>query len=400
MANQSLFEEVKGWKKPLHMLRALLARNYLKILPNLEIIAITGSVGKTLTQNALFFVLSQKFKTVVGEENLDPTFRIPKTILSAKPWDQKLILEYGVEHPHDMDYYLKIAKPEIAVVTLIAPTHLKYFKSIQGVFAEKSKLIKAVPQKGTVFLNSQDKYLKKIGKELKTNVVWFGPNVKGQVKISHFSQSPKGSSFRLHYKSQKATVHTKIIGRHQLVSAYIAAAMGLFYGLTLKQIAKGLSQTSVPLHRLNTLNKGKLTIIDDSYNSSPQAVLESLKTLIEIGKGIQKTAVLGEMKDLGDYAKEAHQNIGRKFVKTSINSLITVGLQAQEIANSARKAGFKGQIIKAKNTKEATFAIIKKYPKRKIVLIKGSRHAHLERIVNGLLGRSTVIDCYHCGRLN
>src|SRR3989338_681425 len=156
MANQSLFAEVKRWKKPLHILRNVLEKNYLKLLPQIEIIGITGRVGKTLTQNAIASVLSQKFKVVVGDENLDPTFRIPKTILAAKPWHQKMILEYGVEHPHDMDHYLALVKPKIAVVTAIAPTHTKYFGDINGVFNEKVKLIESLPKNGIAILNSYD----------------------------------------------------------------------------------------------------------------------------------------------------------------------------------------------------------------------------------------------------
>src|SRR3990172_11608196 len=108
MLNSDPYQEVKSWKKLFHASKALLAKNYLKLLSNVETIGITGSVGKTLTQNAIYSVLSQKFKVVVSDENLDPTFRIPQTILKTKPWDQKIILEYGVEHPGDMDYYLSI----------------------------------------------------------------------------------------------------------------------------------------------------------------------------------------------------------------------------------------------------------------------------------------------------
>src|SRR3989337_4043171 len=143
MLNLNVYREVKSWKKPLHLSRTVLAKNYLKLLPNVEIIGITGSVGKTLTQNAIASVLSQKFKVVVGDENLDPTFRIPKTILSAKPWHQKLVLEYGVEHPSDMDHYLSLVKPKILVDTTISPTHFKYFTDVEGVFAETSKLVQA-----------------------------------------------------------------------------------------------------------------------------------------------------------------------------------------------------------------------------------------------------------------
>ena len=135
--NTNVYNEIQGWKKPLHTVRAGLAKHYLRLFPSAQVIGITGSVGKTLTQNAIFKVLSQKYNCVAGEENLDPTFRIPRTVLKLKPWHKFLILEYGVEHPGDMDYYLSIAKPNIAAVTNIAETHTKFFKDTAGVFHEK-----------------------------------------------------------------------------------------------------------------------------------------------------------------------------------------------------------------------------------------------------------------------
>lgn len=398
MANQNLFAEIKTWKKPLHILRNLLAKNYLKFLSNVKIIGITGSVGKTLTQNAIYSVLSQKYRTMVGDENLDPTFRIPKTILAAKPWHNFIVLEYGIEHLHDMDSYLAIAKPNIAVITKIAPTHLKYLKTQDEVFHQKAKIIKALPRNGMAILNSEDPYLKKLKGKTHAKIIWSGPHQRG-VKISHFAQDSKGSTFRLHFKEQKATVNWKIIGRHHLLSAYIAADLGLYLGLTLKQIAKGLSQTKSPLHRLTSIESKDLTIIDDSYNSSPQAVREAVKTLTQIGKGRQKIAVLGEMKDLGDFAKDAHRQVGLQIAKTPINYLMTVGAPAKEISTACKKAQFKGKIITVSTTEQAIQKIREVANKKSTILVKGSRHAHLERIVYGLLHKSTQINCYHCGTL-
>ena len=102
--NLQVYRDVESWKKPLHAAQAYLAKLYLKSLPNVQVIGVTGSVGKTLTQNAIASVLSQKYKVVVGDENLDPTFRIPQTILKARFWHKFIVLEYGVEHPGDMDY--------------------------------------------------------------------------------------------------------------------------------------------------------------------------------------------------------------------------------------------------------------------------------------------------------
>lgn len=395
----AVFNEVRQWKRPFHLLLGKIAAFYLKNLLTTDIIGITGSVGKTLTQNAIYAVVSQKFRTVVPDENLDPTFRIPKTILKTKPWDQILILEYGVQRPHDMDYYLKIAKPTIAVITLIAPTHTKYFKNTQGVFDEKIKLIKNLPKQATTILNASDAFSKKAKKLTRSKTILVGPQAKDGIKISHFTQNLKGSKFRIHYRTDWATVSWKIIGKHQLLSAYIAATIGVIKNLTLKQIASGLSKTKPPAHRLNPIKGKNYIILDDAYNSSPKAAQESISTLIDIGKRKRKVLILGEMKDLGNLDKIAHENLGQKIAKTKINYLVTVGKVASQIAKSAQKSGFKGKIFQPSSVVKTLKTVKKIDLKDAIILVKGSRHAHLERIIFALLGKSTKINCYHCGEL-
>ncbi|HSX19035.1 MAG TPA: UDP-N-acetylmuramoyl-tripeptide--D-alanyl-D-alanine ligase [Candidatus Saccharimonadales bacterium] len=397
--NFDLYSEVKSWKRPIHASKAYLAKSYLRLLPKLDVIAITGSVGKTLTQNAIYAVLSQKFKCILPEENLDPTFRIPQTILKTKPWHQKLILEYGVEHPGEMDSYLQIAPPKIAVITAIASTHTKYFGTKQGVFEEKSKLVKALDKNGQAILNADDPYVVKMADLTKAKIWWYGKSAKNGIKISHYSQNLHGARFRLHYLGQKASVSWKIIGKHQLTSAYAAATVGIASGLTVKQIAKGLTQTKQPAHRLSPIVTKHANIIDDTYNSSPKASQESLATLVDLGRGKKKVAVFGEMKDLGDISKEEHRKLGLLVAKSKINYLITIGKTAQEIATAARNNGFSGKILQMANTKEAIGEAKKLIGKKSLVLVKGSRHAHLERIVNGLLHKSTTVNCYHCGVL-
>lgn len=397
--NLSVYREVKPWKKPLHVTKTNLAQGYLQLLKNTQIIAVAGGVGKTLTQNALYSVLSQKHSTVVGEENLDPTFRIPKTILKAKPWDKYLILEYGVEHPGDMDHYLKITIPKIGVMTVISAEHTKYFGDIDGVYKEESKLIRNMPKSGYAVLNADDPKSHKLASETDATVLWFGQKAKKGVKISHFAQNLHGAKFRIHYSGQVASVHWKIVGKHQLTSAYIAATVGILAGLTLKQIAKGLSLTTPPVHRLNVKTTHHVNIIDDTYNSSPKAAIESIDTLKELGKGKLKVAVLGEMKDLGTLSESSHEQVGTKIARSRVNYLFTLGSVAATITKSAQKAGFKGKSINVKTTKEAIRELKKIASKKSLILVKGSRHAHMERIVLGLLHKSTQINCYHCGLL-
>lgn len=399
MTNIQVFREVEYWKRPYHVAFAFLAKAYLKLLPSVKIIAITGSVGKTLTQNAIYAVLSQKYRAVVPGDNLDPTYRIPQTILKTKPWDNYLILEYGVEHPGDMDYYLSLAKPKIGVVTAIAPTHTKYFGDEKGVFEEKAKLVEALPKDGNAVLNADDKKVAQMAVRTRVKIYWYGQKARDSIKISHFAQNLRGSKFRLHYGGQKATVYWKVVGKHQLTSAYAAATVGVICGLTLKQIAKGFSTTKVPEHRLNTVNARQINLLDDTYNSSPKAAQESINTLLQLSKNKQKIAVIGEMKDLGKLSLQSHIWLGAKIAKTNINYLITIGKVAKIVSDSARKASFRGKLINLENTNQAISTIQKIAKKNALVLVKGSRHAHLERIVYGLQGKSTQINCYHCGLL-
>jgi UDP-N-acetylmuramoyl-tripeptide--D-alanyl-D-alanine ligase len=395
-----VYRDIKNWKKPIHASKTSLAKAYLKLLQNTEIIAIAGSVGKTLTQNAVHSVISQKYKNVTGDENLDPTFRIPQTILKAKPWHKYLILEYGVEHKGDMDHYLKIALPKYAVMTLISAEHTKYLDNLEGVFFEESKIIESLPRTSYAILNSDDPLSHRLAGLTSATIVWYGSKAKKGVKISHYAQNLHGSRFRIHYQGQMASVHWKVIGKHQLTSAYIAATLGILCGLTLKQIAKGLSLLKSPNHRLNIKLTDHLAIIDDTYNSSPAAAIESINTLLELGKGRKKIAVLGEMKDLGKLSTESHIALGQKIAKTNINYLFTVGKTAEAISQSAEGASFKGKIINATSTKEISVQIKKLNFKKPLILVKGSRHAHLERVVFGLMHKSTNISCYHCGKIN
>ncbi len=425
MPDFKVFRKITPYKRLFHIVYALVAKIYLKLLPNVEVIAITGSVGKTLTQNAINSVLAQKYKVVVGDENLDPTFRIPQTVLKARPWHDFIILEYGVEHPGNMDYYIWLAKPDVAVITNIAPTHTKYLKNVEGVYNEKVKLVKALDEKGIAFLNGEDPMVIKMRGETKADVIWFGRNPDNidahpqdvlkvisnthpgnkksneAAEISQFSQSLDGSTFKVSFKRETKKVLWKIIGRHQLLSAYIASSIGLHFNLSLEKIARGLSKVKVPLHRLNVIKTKDFNIIDDSYNSSPKAAEDALSTLIDLGRNSAKIAVLGEMKDLGTISQSTHLDLGRFIAAKKIDYLATIGSTAQLIAKSAKANKFKGTIVNFDNV-NGVADIIKSIATKNtntVVLVKGSRHAHLERIVNKLINRSTEINCYHCGRL-
>lgn len=275
----------------------------------------------------------------------------------------------------------------------------RIFDDLDGVLKEESKIVENLPKNGYAVLNADDPHAKELQKVAKATVVWYGTRARKGVKISHYRQNLHGSKYRIHYAGEVAVVNTKVVGKHQLTSTYAAATLGILAGLTLKQIAKGLSQAKPPQRRLNIKLTEHVNIIDDTYNSSPKAAEESIKTLVDLGKGKKKIAVLGEMRDLGQLSEQSHKELGAQIAKTRINYLITVGKVAQSVAKAAKKNGFKGKIIFAKNTKEAIVSLKPLASRKVLFLVKGSRHEHLERIVSALMHKSTAIECYHCGKL-
>ena len=169
--------------------------------------------------------------------------------------------------------------------------------------------------------------------------------------------------------------------------------------MKINQIAKGLFKTQVPVHRLNVVPVGKMSVLDDTYNSSPPAAKEAVNTLIVLGQDKTKIAVFGDMKDLGRLSKEAHQNLGKAIAASNINVLVTIGKEAEIIAKTAKNFSFGGKIIIAKGISEINDLIRKLKMDKSVILVKGSRHAHLERLVFVLQGKPTLINCYHCGVL-
>ena len=330
-------------------------------------------------------------------------------LISRGSYPEILILEYGIDRPGDMKKLLEIAKPGVGIVTAIGeiPVHVEFFAGPEAVAREKARLLEALPAAGFAALNYDDATAAKMRDRTRARILTYGFGEGADIRIVNFEtrselDAPLGISFKLEYGGSYVPVRLDgVFGKAHAYAAAAGACVGLVFGVNLVKIAEGLNLFYKPMRGRMMLFPGikESWIIDDSYNSSPQAVKEAVKTLTQIGKGRQKIAVLGEMKDLGDFAKDAHRQVGLQIAKTPINCLVTVGAPAKEIGTAAQKAQFKGKIIATSTTDQAIQKIREVANKRTTVLVKGSRHAHLERIVNGLLGKSTEITCYHCGLL-
>lgn len=401
MDYSKFYQNTASWKRPYHVARANFSKFWAGLFPNVEIIGITGSVGKTTTKEAVYSVLSPKFSTLATVGNLDPVFNIPQTLLKIRPWTKKVVLEAGIEYPNEMDFYLDLVKPNIGVITRVYWAHTEFLKDLDGVINEKGKLLEVLPKEGYAVLNFDDEYIreKMVGKTA-AKIFWYGsyPNV--DLRISDFIHGgAEGSTFKLKFGRDEVEINWKLIGEHQTVSAAAAASVGILSGLKLSEIKNGLEKLYPQLHRMNLVRgpKGSL-ILDDTYNSSPLACVMALETLRSLAHKSEAIAVLGDMLELGKYEESGHREVGAKVAEENIYQLITFGDRAKIIADEAKKHGVKN-ILECKNITQIISQLKKIVRKDDIILVKASRHAHFERIVAGLQGLSTQIYCSVCGKL-
>lgn len=403
-----VYRNIASWKKPFHKVRAQIAKLWAKINSQAEIIGITGSVGKTTTKEAITSILGSRFTVASSIGNLDPVFNIPITLLKIRPWTKKVVLELGVEYPGEMDFYLSLAKPNIGVVTRVYWTHTEFLGDINGVIAEKSKLLEVLPQSGWAVLNHDDEYVREeMAKRTRAKIFSFGTHPHAALQISDFAHlGREGSTFKLRSRLKEFPHETeikwKLLGEHNTVSAAAAVCVGLLCGLSENEIKQGLERLEPQPHRLNPVSgpAGSL-ILDDTYNSSPVAAVMALETLRALSPRGRAIAVLGEMKELGQYEEEGHREVGRKAQEENIDELILLGEATKFIADEAQKNGMKKEQIKSVDRVEEIVELLKKeLVKDDVALLKASRHhIHLERVILGLEGKPFVIACPVCPEL-
>ena len=381
-------------KSPFHNLRRIVAKLWLLAHPKVEVIGVTGSYGKTNVTAAIFTVLAEKFKVLSTDLNLDTRYNIPITVLKLSD-HQKLILEYGVDRPGEMDYHLFTAKPKIAVITGITPVHADphHLGSLENIIKEKSKLAAAVPGSGWVIVNWDDHLARQVADVAMGKVIFYGRNrYHCQFWASHIKTSFKGTSFKLHFRGTSHLVKLPLIGRHHVYTALAAATIGTLSGLKWREIASGISKVS-PLDGRGNIDPGpkESVILNDSRRANPASAVAGLQTLADL-PAKRKVAVLGEMRELGKYEEEGHRSVGRKAAETKPDYLICVGGPTKYIADEARRGMKKDRVIFVKDVFEAAGALSGILRKGDLWYLKGSLLAHLERIPLILEGKDVDPD--------
>jgi UDP-N-acetylmuramoyl-tripeptide--D-alanyl-D-alanine ligase len=391
-----------------------------------KVIAITGSVGKTSTKDAIHAVISSFSDVRKSEKSFNSEIGLPLTILgcpngwnSPSVWMQNilkglqliiskhkyppwLVLEVGVGKPGDMRATASWLKTDAVIITAIGrtPSHIEFFHSRKHLIEEKSQLIKTLNKNGILVLNADDEDVLAMKSKTRQRVVTYGfkegVDIVGSGESISYNekQVPEGIIFRVDEEGKSFPVEIEaVFGRNHVYASLAALALASGLKFNMLTAVNALKNYDVPPGRMRLLpGIQESLIIDDTYNSSPLSCESALKTLGELKTQGRKVAVLGDMLELGRHTLEAHKNIG-KIAKEYTDVLIVVGQRAQAIKEGALEvypsSGGTGmnedKILEFKNSNEAGEFVKTFVQKGDIVLVKGSQGIRMERVTEAIL---------------
>lgn len=393
------------------------------------IIAVTGTVGKTSTKDAIYTVLKDQFGYVrKSEKSMNSEIGLPLTIIGAPnawknisgwlkniwkgitlilikhQYPNCLVLEVGADHPGDIKNIAVWLKPDISVITKVGstPVHVEFFRSIEDVFIEKSYLARYTKKKGTVILYADEPKVLSIADMVKDNnvsIIKFGLDksadiVGGNGHIIYQEQKPRSYGFTVTIEQNNYEIITRnVLGDTYIYPCLCALSVIKSLNLDFQKAVNALNNYEAPKGRMNVIDGiNDSTIIDDTYNSSPDAVILALRTLKSISTSGKKIAILGDMLELGKYSSEQHRLIGREVVGVA-DILITVGGRSKVTADEAISKGFpQEKVMTFDRSSDLATKITGYIGQNDVVLIKGSQSIRMERVSKALLKEPQKAD--------
>ncbi|OHA20110.1 MAG: hypothetical protein A2836_01470 [Candidatus Taylorbacteria bacterium RIFCSPHIGHO2_01_FULL_45_63] len=387
-----------------------------------RIVAVTGSVGKTSTKDALHTIFSAFFFVRKSQKSFNSELGVPLTILGfGNGWNNPLlwagtilrglimfilpheypkwlILEVGADRPGDIKRISKWLFSDVVVITRLSkvPVHVEFFASPEKVVEEKASLIKTLREGGTLVLNADDDDVNSLQSLYRGGSITFGFAKESAFRASHYKilyapekegGSPLGITFKVEHENNCFPVSVKgVIGKQHVYPALAALTAGFSRGLNMIKMIEAY-ETHAPASGRMRLIMGikNTTIIDDTYNASPVALFEALESLQEIKSHGRKIAVLGDMLELGKYSIPEHKEAGNKAAGVA-NFLVTVGIRARDIAEGALQNGMdEEKIIQFEYSKDAGVYLQNILQVGDTVLVKGSQGMRMERVVEEIM---------------
>ncbi len=367
-----------------------------------RVIGITGSVGKTTTKELVHAVLRTRFRTLKSEGNLNNEIGLPLTLMHLTDAHERVVLEMGMYVGGEISTLTDIARPQVGVVTNVGPVHLEQAGSMRAIADAKAELVEALPPapEGVAILNQDEPLVRAMAERTQARLFTYGLSPRADLWADNIEGAGlDGIRFSLHYQGETIYIRAPLLGRHSVHPALRAAAVGLVEGMGWGDIVSGLQGDSPQLRLVAVAGPNNSLLLDDTYNASPASTIAALNLLTELPAfsppgsiGGRRVAVLGDMLELGDYEQTGHRLVGRRVIDTT-DLLVAVGNLGQIIAEESLLAGMPSdRVVILPDVQAAMDTLPALLNQGDMVLIKGSRGARLDKLVDFLTHEGTGDD--------
>jgi UDP-N-acetylmuramoyl-tripeptide--D-alanyl-D-alanine ligase len=348
---------------------------------SLPVIAVAGSNGKTTTKELIASVLRQKLVTLWSEASFNNDIGVPLTLLRLNKTHQAAVLEVGTNHPGELAPLVTMIQPNLGVLTNIAREHLEFFGDLAGVAAEEGWLAELLPPGGKLFVNGDNEWTPKIIHRTRAEVIRVGFGDANAWRARNLRVDKNGAAFRVEapMADLAGDYRINLLGRHQVVNALFAIALGGELGLGRAEIQRGLADCQPAKMRLQLMELNGVRVLDDAYNANADSMLAALETLIDLPCKGRRIAVLGDMAELGTHSEAAHEEVGRRAAELGVAQLFAVGKMASVLARGARAGGL-NRVFEFADVDTAAAAVKNFVKSGDAVLLKASRATRLERV--------------------
>ena len=342
----------------------------------LPVIGITGSVGKTSAKEMISAVLSQRLNVLKTDKNLNNQIGVPMTISRIRPEHQAAVVEMGISGFGEMSVLAKIARPDMAVFTLIGHAHLEFLHDLDGVLRAKTEMLDFMADDAPVLINGDDEKLR--GLQCRQKKISFGLGENCDIRAENIRLGESGETFcDIVYGERRIPVEIRAYGRHMIYAALEGAAVGLLMGLSDGEIVKGVASFETVGRRAAVCDTGFITLIDDSYNANPDSVKCGIDSLMKMpGRHV---CILGDMLELGEGSGEMHFDVGRYAGEKGAELVLTSGPLSKE---TCRGAGERGRHFATRE--ELIAALPGLIQKGDRVLVKASLGSRFDQISEAL----------------
>lgn len=349
---------------------------------DIPVIGVTGSCGKTTVKELIAAVLGTRFCVTKTPLNFNNEIGVPLSLLSLSEATEVAVIELGSNAPGEMRVLCDVARPNRALITNIGRTHLEGFGTVQAVAREKAELVKAVGERGTFYVNADDRFCVRIAQEFAGRRVTFGTNQSADWRAM-FGESRFDLPMSMFTIEGVGSFNVPLIGKHNVMNAVAAAAVGLDFGLNRAEIQDGLSGAELPPLRTKVVSMGGRVFLNDAYNANPESMRAAIETVVSWQTTGRKIAVLGDMLELGGASANEHEELGAFAARAKISLLLVFGEYAARVAEGAFKGGLdKNSVFVCKSHAEIARNLVNLSVSGDVILVKGSRAVAMEKVLD------------------